>query len=143
MEKIVVDTSIIINGQILRLAEQGKIKNCSILIPRAVIDELQSQASQGKDQGFIGLKEIKKLQEISSKSMVEILVVGQLPGIDDIKLAPQGRIDAIIKDVAKQNNANLFTSDKLQSLVAEAEGIKTEYYSVERKESRTLLSKCH
>ncbi len=139
MEKIVVDTSIIINGQILRLIEQGQLKNCSILIPNAVIDELQSQASQGREQGFIGLKEIKKLQEISSKYMIEILIVGKLPGIDDIKLAPQGRIDAIIKDVAKQNNASLFTSDKLQSLVAEAEGIKTQYYSVERKESLEFL----
>lgn len=130
MDKIVVDTSIIINGEITRLVEHGKIKNCSLIIPEAVVDELHSQASKGKEQGFIGLNEIKKLQEISKKSMIDLTIIGQLPGMDDIKLASQGRIDAIIKEVAKQNNAYLFTSDKLQSLVAEAEGIKVQYHSV-------------
>ena len=60
MEKIVVDTSIIIDGEIGKLIESGKIGNCEIIIPVAVLDELQSQASQAKDYGFVGLEEIKK-----------------------------------------------------------------------------------
>ena len=44
MEKIVVDTSIIIDGEIAKLIESGKIENCEIIIPVAVLDELQSQA---------------------------------------------------------------------------------------------------
>ncbi len=139
MDKIVVDTSIIINGEITRLVEHGKIKNCSLIIPEAVVDELHSQASKGKEQGFIGLNEIKKLQEISKKSMIDLTIIGQLPGMDDIKLASQGRIDAIIKEVAKQNNAYLFTSDKLQSLVAEAEGIKVQYHSVVKNDDLEFL----
>ena len=50
MEKIVVDTSIIIDGEIGKLIESGKIENCEIIIPVAVLDELQSQASQSKDR---------------------------------------------------------------------------------------------
>ena len=52
MPKIVVDTSIIINGQIIKQIESGQIKDSEIIIPIAVLDELQSQASQKREQGF-------------------------------------------------------------------------------------------
>ena len=81
MSKIVIDTSIIINGQITTQVESGKIKNCNIIIPEAVIDELQSQASQKKEQGFVGLEEIKKLQGISRKFGLTIRFEGKRPCI--------------------------------------------------------------
>jgi ATPase len=40
-------------------------------------------------------------------------------------MASVGRIDAIIKDVAKQNQAILYTSDHVQHLVAQAEGLES------------------
>ena len=61
MKKVVLDTSVIINGQISKEVESGILKDLEIIIPVAVIDELQSQASQKKEQGFLGLEEIKKL----------------------------------------------------------------------------------
>ena len=123
MSKIVLDTSIIISGEIMKLIESGGVENSQIIIPEAVIDELQSQASQNKEQGFIGLEEIKKIKELSQKHNLEIKFEGKRPTADDVKLSNRGRIDAIIKDVAKQNDAILYTSDRVQSLVAEAEGI--------------------
>ena len=45
MEKIVVDTSIIIDGEITKLIEANDLNNSEIIIPVAVLDELQSQAS--------------------------------------------------------------------------------------------------
>ena len=36
-----------------------------------------------------------------------------------------GRIDALIIDIAKQNNAILYTSDNVQHLVAAAEDVQT------------------
>jgi len=127
LSKIVVDTSIVINGQIIRQIESGQIENKEIIIPTAVLDELQSQASQKKEQGFIGLEEIKKLQEISSKHGLTIRIEGERPSVDDVRLSERGRIDALINDVAKQNNAILYTSDHAQSLAAEAEGIQVCY----------------
>jgi len=127
LSKIVVDTSIVINGQIIRQIESGQIENNEIIIPTAVLDELQSQASQKKEQGFIGLEEIKKLQEISSKHGLTIRIEGERPSVDDVRLSERGRIDALINDVAKQNNAILYTSDHAQSLAAEAEGIQVCY----------------
>ena len=134
MPKIVVDTSIIINGQIIRQIESGQIKDSEIIIPIAVLDELQSQASQKREQGFVGLVEIKKLKEFE-KEGISIRFDGVRPSLDEIRLADRGRIDAIIKDVAKQNNAILYTSDNVQALVAQAEGIEVNYIKPEIKQT--------
>jgi len=127
LSKIVLDTSVIINGQITKKLESGLVKNIEIIIPEAVIDELQSQASQKREQGIEGLKEIKKLQSISKQFGVTINFEGKRPTVDDVRLAGRGRIDAIINDVAKKNNAILYTSDHVQALVAEAEGMEVNY----------------
>jgi len=123
LSKIVVDTSVIINGQLNAQIESGSIKNLEIIIPQAVLDELQSQASQKKEQGFIGLEEIIKLKEISSNFGLIITIKGTHPTTDDIRMAGTGRIDTIIEDVAKQNQATLYTSDKVQHLVAQINGL--------------------
>lgn len=134
MSKIVIDTSIIINGQIIKEVETGSLTNIEMIIPMAVLDELQSQAAQKKEQGFVGLEAIKKLQDISSKHRISITFEGKRPNVDDVSLAKRGRIDAIIQDVAKQNDAILYTSDYAQSLVAQAEGISVQYKKPERDE---------
>jgi ATPase len=124
--KFVLDTSIIIDGEITKMLEAGDIEESSeIIIPLAVLDELQSQASTNKEHGFVGLEEIKKMRELAKAKNIELKFVGERPDLDDIRLAKQGRIDAIIKDVAMQESATLITADYVQALVAEAQGIKT------------------
>ncbi|HJJ23548.1 MAG TPA: PINc/VapC family ATPase [Nitrosopumilus sp.] len=125
MSKIVADTSVIINGQLIAQIEAGSIRNSEIIIPQAVLDELQSQASSKKEQGFVGLEKIRKLKELSGSFGLEIILKGSHLSSDDIKLAANGRIDALITDMAKQNDAILYTSDNVQHLVAQAEGVET------------------
>ena len=125
MTTIVADTSVIINGNLSEEIESGSIRNSEIIIPQAVFDELQSQASNHKQQGFIGLEQIQKLNKLSENFGLKILLKGSHPAIDDIKFAASGRIDALIIDVAKQNHAILYTSDKVQHLVAQAEDVET------------------
>ena len=125
MLKIVADTSVIINGQLIEQIESGVINNAEIIIPQAVFDELQSQASGKKEQGFVGLDKIKKLQMISKDTSVSITIQGSHPSSDDIRMAHRGRIDSLIVDVAKQNRAILYTSDNLQNLLAQAENLET------------------
>jgi ATPase len=122
---IVADTSVIINGYLADQIESGFVKNSDIIIPQAVFDELQSQASNNKQQGFIGLEQIQKLNKLSVNYGLKIILKGSHPAIDDIKFAASGRIDALIIDIAKQNDAILYTSDKVQYLVAQAEDIQT------------------
>ena len=127
MDKIVLDTSVIINGNITRKIESGHLKDTEIIIPAAVIDELQSQASQKRDEGFVGLEEVKKLQKLSKNFGLTIKFDGKRPTADDLRLSSRGRIDALIKDIAKEHNAVLYTSDKVQALVSEAEGIEISF----------------
>ncbi|MCV0392479.1 MAG: PINc/VapC family ATPase [Nitrosopumilus sp.] len=125
MSKIVSDTSVIINGQLIAQIESGSIRNAEIIIPQAVFDELQSQASGKKEQGFVGLEKIRKLKELSGSFGITITIKGVHPSNDDIKLAGSGRIDALIIDLAKQTESILYTSDNVQHLVAQAEGVET------------------
>jgi ATPase len=125
-KRYVLDTSIIIDGEITKMIEGGQIDNGSeIIIPLAVLDELQSQASSNKEYGFIGLNEIKKIRDQSSSKDISLRFLGERPNIDDIRLAKRGRIDSIIKDVALHEAATLITADYVQALVAEAQGVKS------------------
>ena len=133
MSKIVADTSVIINGQLIAQIESGNVRNFEIIIPQSVLDELQSQASKKKEQGFVGLEKIKRLKLLSGSYGLNIVVSGSHTTSDDVKLASSGRIDALIVDMAKQNNAILYTSDKVQHLVAQAEGVETVFLKSEIK----------
>lgn len=125
----------IINGQISKEVESGILKDLEIIIPVAVIDELQSQASQKKEQGFIGLEEIKKLQDLTKNFGISLRFDGKRPSADDVRLSGRGRIDALIKDIAKENNSALYTSDKVQALVSEAEGIEVKFQEPDVKQT--------
>jgi len=126
-KKIVPDTSVLIPGTVSGLIKDGKIKRARVIIPMAVVDELQAQASRHRDIGFSGLAEIKKIREVGEKQGVRIEFVGERPTMEEIQLAKKGRIDALIRDVAKHEHAMLLTSDYVQALVAEAENIEVKY----------------
>ncbi len=129
-KKLVLDTSVIIDGEVTKMIEIGEISAASqIIIPLAVLDELQSQASSNKEHGFVGLSEIKRIRELCSKKNIELLFAGARPTIDDIRLAKHGRIDALIKDVAIGEGAMLVTADYVQALVAEAQGVQSLHIS--------------
>ena len=130
-EKFVLDTSIIIDRKVKELVE--KEKEVEIIIPLAVLDELQAQASKGREPGFIGLDELKKMREFCKEKNIKIRFTGERPSLDDIRLARSGRIDALIRDVAKTEKAILVTADYVQALVAEAEGLEVKYIAPEIK----------
>ena len=76
-KKFVLDTSIIIDGEITKMLELGNIEQESdIIIPLAVLDELQSQASTNKEHGFVGLEEIKKMRELCITKNISLRFVG-------------------------------------------------------------------
>jgi ATPase len=131
--RIVTDTSIIIDGKVVEVIESKDLKNIELIIPLAVLDELQAQASKGKEPGFIGLNELKKIRNFCEEKGIKLRFVGERPSIEDIKLARSGRIDALIRDVARDENGILVTADYVQALVAEAEGVKVEYVAPEIK----------
>ncbi len=131
--KIVLDTSIIVDGKISEMIKNDELENVEIIIPYAVLDELQAQASKGREPGFAGLGELKQLREICEKKKMKMRFTGDRPSIDDIRLAKSGRMDALIRDVAKAENGTLYTADYVQALVGEAEGVKVNHIPAETK----------
>ena len=130
-KKIVPDTSIIIDRKLSQMVEKNEfgddVKDLEIIIPQAVLDELQSQASRGREHGFVGLEELKRLRKLGDEKGFRLVFKGERPTMDDIRLAKAGRMDAIIRDVAKHENAEFYTADYVQGLVGEAEGVRTHY----------------
>ncbi len=139
-EKIVPDTSVIIDRTLSKILKKTR-KKVQLIIPVAVLDELQAQASKGREPGFIGLDELKQLREICKKKKIPIKFSGERPTLDDIKLARAGRIDAIIRETAKKLNGVLYTADYVQALVAEAEGVKVKYLPPQIKTKGLIFEK--
>jgi len=133
VKRLVVDTSAIINGITPKILEQYQTNEVEVIIPYAVIDELEALASKGKEPGFTGLEEVKKLRELCEENNIKIKFLGERPSLDDVKLAKSGRIDALIIDITKSVNGVLITSDYVQAKVAEAEGIEVQYISPKSK----------
>ncbi len=123
MERIVLDTSVVINGFVSRILEEEKPKELEVIVPRAVIGELQNQATKGLEIGFKGLEELAKIKGICSQLGLKYSVRGELPTTEEIKIAKSGRIDYLIISIAKKYRATLYTSDYVMYLVAEAEGV--------------------
>jgi ATPase len=137
--KYVPDTSVLIDGRITKLIDDGELSGATIIIPEAVISELEAQANQGREIGFKGLNELKSLAERKRSGEVDLIYVGRRPTADEIKLASVGEIDAMIRTVAVENDATFITSDIVQSEVARAKGLDVTYLQPEKGAEKPLL----
>lgn len=135
IEKLVPDTSVIIDGVLSEKIEKKEIQVDELIISEAVVAELEHQANENKSIGFYGLDEIKKLRNI----VENLRFAGEKPKFFDIKGARLGEIDSIIRQLAFDEGATLITSDKVQSEVAAVKGIKLIYLKKEEKEVRIKL----
>jgi len=125
--QIVPDTSIIIDGEVSKLV-QNEYKGAEVLIPEAVPSEIENHANKRKESGYKGLEELKELRRLSQEGIISISFVGRRPKLEEISLAGGGEIDAMIRDIARKHDAILFTSDRLQKEIAEAQGVRTYFH---------------
>lgn len=127
-QKIVPDTSIMIDGELSDLIEEGEVEDVEIVIPEFVIDELENQANKGRETGYKGIEEIETLRKFDS---VELSFTGRRPTTEEIEMAHHGRIDALIRDVAEEIDATLYTGDYVQYRIAEAKGVDVRFFEKE------------
>lgn len=140
MDKYVPDTSVIIEEILSTEARAGTLKG-TILIPNAVVAELEHQANMGQETGLIGLKEVKILRELSEKGLIGLEFIGERPSAEQIKYAKKGEIDALIRKHAFDAGAVLVTADLVQAASAEAFGIKTKYYDFRKAKKELIIKK--
>ena len=124
---VVPDTSSVIDGRVSERVEDGSYEGATVLVPEAVVGELEAQANDGHDAGWDGLSELQRLAEFADAGTIELTYVGRRPEPAEKGAASEGDIDAIIRDVAEDHDATLLTSDVVQSEVARAKGIAVEY----------------
>jgi len=117
----VIDTSIAINRYLRKLIRKGL--QGKIIIPNAVIAELENLANKGIEAGFLGLEEIARLQRVKNLHNIKIYFKGLRPGEHHIRYAKSGEIDAMIREIAVKNHATLITADLVQAKSAQAYGI--------------------
>lgn len=120
---LVPDTSVVIDGRVTALIDQGEYRGATIIIPEAVFAELEAQANQGREIGFSGLAELQKLCRMKEDGLINLEYVGDRPKLEQVKLAGGGEIDSMIRNVAIAHNATFLTSDYVQAEVARAKGI--------------------
>ncbi|MFB6186450.1 MAG: ATPase, T2SS/T4P/T4SS family, partial [Halobacteriaceae archaeon] len=125
--KLVPDTSVIIDGRISERVRSDEFKDAKIIIPEAVISELEWQANNGQQSGWDGLAELQELITLSEENIIEIDYRGSRPSVEEYQQADKGTIDASIRQIAREYDATFVTSDIVQSEVAKAKDIDVIY----------------
>ena len=115
--RIVVDTSVLIDGRIAEIVESGFIYG-TLLVPRFVLEELQHIADSSdtlrRNRGRRGLEILARMQR-EARTPVEI-VDDEAPGIAEV--------DAKIVDLAKRRSRVVLTNDFNLNRVAELQGVR-------------------
>ncbi|WP_435196719.1 PINc/VapC family ATPase [Natronomonas sp. EA1] len=135
---VVPDTSAVIDGRVSQRVDDGSYAGATVLVPEAVVAELESQANEGRERGWDGLAELQRLVELAEEGTVTVEYVGGRPESSDKASADEGAIDAVIRDVAQDHDATLLTSDKVQAEVARAKGLAVEYVEARSRDVDSL-----
>lgn len=112
-----VDTSVIVDGRIVEIAQSGFLEG-RLIVPRFVLRELQTIAdsidAQRRVRGRRGLEMLAKLQEAHTIEINE----------RDYPDMPPGNVDDKLMRLAKELGAKLITNDYNLNRVAHVEGIE-------------------
>ncbi|MDO5823184.1 PINc/VapC family ATPase [Methanobrevibacter sp.] len=141
MKCIIPDTSAVIIGAVSEILEKEDLDYPEIIVPEAVVCELEHQANTNRSEGKKGLKELQKLQNLQYEGELSVSFKGKRPTNYDIKYAKSGEIDSIIRDLARSEMGTLLTNDKIQAETAKAQGIPVYYFKQEYKEKPLSIEK--
>lgn len=128
MKTIIPDTSAVIIGAVRKVLDEEDLYYPEIVVPEAVVCELEHQANNNRNEGLRGLKELEYLQYLQDEGRLAVSFKGRRPTNYDIRNAKNGEIDALIRDLARSEMGVLLTNDNIQAKTAKAQGIPVYYY---------------
>jgi uncharacterized protein YacL len=115
--RIVVDTSVLIDGRIAEIVDSGFIYG-TLVVPRFVLDELQHIADSSdtlrRNRGRRGLEILARMQR-DPRTPVEV-VDDEAPGVAEV--------DAKLVELAKRRSRVVLTNDFNLNRVAELQGVR-------------------
>lgn len=141
MKTIIPDTSAVIIGAVSEIIEKEDLDYPEIIIPEAVVCELEHQANANRREGIDGLNELQHLQHLQDEGKLAVSFKGKRPTNYDIRYAKSGEIDAIIRDLARSEFGTLLTNDKVQAETAKAQGIPVYYFEQKYVEKTLTIAK--
>ncbi len=141
MKCIIPDTSAVIIGAVSEIIEKEDLDYPEIIVPEAVVCELEHQANANRSEGIRGLKELQKLQALQYEGELSVSFKGKRPTNYDIRYAKSGEIDSIIRDLARSEMGTLLTNDKVQAEVAKSQGIPVYFYEQKFEEKPLSIEK--
>ncbi|MFB6136896.1 MAG: PINc/VapC family ATPase [Halobacteriaceae archaeon] len=122
---VVPDTSAVVDGRVTDRIADGTYAGATVVVPEAVVAELESQANRSLDSGWDGIAELKRLADLADAGDISLEYVGERPAAG--ASAEAGDVDAVIRALAAEYDATLLTSDVVQREVAEAKGITVDF----------------
>ncbi|MFB6132757.1 MAG: ATPase, T2SS/T4P/T4SS family, partial [Halanaeroarchaeum sp.] len=135
---IVPDTSVVVDGRISEKVADGEYAGATVYVPEAVVGEIEAQANRGRDIGWDGIEELKRLADLDDAGDVVVEYVGDRASEADIQRASEGAIDAVIRSVAVEYDATFVTSDIVQAEIARGKGLDVEYLEPKDRERGRL-----
>jgi len=138
-EKYVVDTSVVIERLITKLIKEKKIRG-TIIVPNAVVAELEAQANKGQEIGLLGLEELQNIRKIKAQG-ISLEFMGDRPTETQIRFAKAGEIDAAIREIAFQQKATLITADYVQAESGKAFGLTVMYFRTRKVVDKLQIEK--
>jgi ATPase len=135
---VVLDTSVVVDGWVSQQIESGEYKGYRIVIPNAVLAEIEHMANQKRDIGRLGMNELERLRALTENGAITLDFVGERPRPEQIHGSHAGELDALVRDVASKMNATLVTSDNVQAAAAHVIGL--DVVVIEKKRARSIVT---
>ncbi len=137
-KKYVADLSVIVDGGITELVSSRKLKDVAVIVPEAVVLELETEAANGQETGYKGLNELSKLREFCDDGLIDLEFV-ETEGRGGF--APPGprALDPIVRGLAQRVDATLITNDKIQGSIAKSKGLSVRLHRPREEETEKSL----
>ena len=121
-EKVVPDTTTIVDGILSQKIEKKELTINEIHIHEGILKLLELDAEAGKASAFLGLAELKKLQELSKKEDLLVLFASK-NHFRDLRFLEQ-ELNGMIASLAWEKDAVLITSNRVLMKIAQAKDVE-------------------
>ncbi|MBZ3936010.1 PINc/VapC family ATPase [Methanimicrococcus blatticola] len=143
---IIADTSAVIDSVISASIKNGRYKPVdndvlTVIIPEAVLAELENQADSKRETGVYGIDELLILRQMDEEGQIQLKFEGNRPTVHQIKDAKLGEVDALIRQTAMNVGGLFVTADKVQAIVGKARGLNVDYVPPVIRETEADVSK--
>ncbi len=111
-EIYVPDTSVLLDGTLKEAIIRGNVKG-KILIHSGIVKYFESEARKGSALGLLGIREVKDLFNIIEKLGLESYVKLEYVDVYPKHAKPGLTIDELVREIARELDAILITSDEI------------------------------